>query len=452
MDSYTFYVFVSGFSVLMMIHTFVRSYLNSWDRSYLYCSILFLCAFLNCVFWSLDVDFTKFGFRLYYNGGGNPGMWFNHLTPLMLLLLYREFLKVKEDNLVIYKMMTAGIWIIGLTILAVILFTFIPDTYEVTRKGEQIFQLILLILFSILPIYTLKRFRHSYYKFVALSSWLIWIFYGIFYLGIQSETLLSLSPMFIKSGRILFVILLVDGILFLTALSVKDNIIASERIQFEKEANNQKIMALQTQLNPHFVFNCLNSIKSLNLSGHIDQANYYLTKFGKLMRQILIQSKQKSITLKEELENVKVYLELEKLRMGKKIQYSLSVDDDIDAELIKVPPMIIQPYAENALWHGLSPVASSLELRIHLNLTGDNLIMHIEDDGIGYLASISSKPESPNRKSFGTNISNERIASLGHITTSSASVKIQDKSTMSPVGTGTRVTIQIPLDYDHIDH
>ena len=133
------------------------------------------------------------------------------------------------------------------------------------------------------------------------------------------------------------------------------------------------MQALRAQMNPHFIFNSLNSINRFILQNNKAQASEYLTKFSRLVRMILQNSQASYITLESELDALKLYLELEALRFDHRFAYKVNVSKDLDIEVLKVPPLIIQPYAENAIWHGLMHKEEKGNLEIDILMEGDHI-------------------------------------------------------------------------------
>ena len=156
-----------------------------------------------------------------------------------------------------------------------------------------------------------------------------------------------------------------------------------ERSDKEKQLVEFEMQALRAQMNPHFIFNSLNSINRFILQNNKTQASEYLTKFSKLVRMILQNSQASLITLENELEALEFYLDLEALRFDHHFDYKISVTKDMDVDILKVPPLIIQPYAENAIWHGLMHKEEKGHLDIEVIQEEDILYFKITDDGIG---------------------------------------------------------------------
>ena len=197
------------------------------------------------------------------------------------------------------------------------------------------------------------------------------------------------------------------------------------QLREQKKAAELEHRALRTQMNPHFIFNALNSIQRIYLEGDIDEANEYIADFSTLMRNILENSNKSSISLHKELETLRLYLELEKLRSRNRIEYSISVDPEIDPLRTNVPPLVIQPFVENAIWHGILPKKQKGMIAIRLAPRDGNLKCEVSDDGVGMNPDDRTKSSSK-----GIAITEQRLGN-----------KVEIKS--SP-GLGTQVIFIIP--------
>lgn len=165
-----------------------------------------------------------------------------------------------------------------------------------------------------------------------------------------------------------------------------------EVLRLNKDFATSQLTALRTQMNPHFIFNALNSIQHYILQGNVVEANKYLSKFSKLQRDILHCSTQQFISLDKELEIITAYLQLEQYRFGGNFAWKINMTDDIEPVEIMVPPMILQPFVENSIWHGLMPVQTERMLSIYFELESDDiLLVSIRDNGIGRAASARLK-------------------------------------------------------------
>ncbi len=156
-----------------------------------------------------------------------------------------------------------------------------------------------------------------------------------------------------------------------------------QRSAHEKELFVLEAQALRAQMNPHFIFNCLNSIKALIQKNENDIAANYLTTFSKLIRTLFQHSDQREVSLHDEMETCKLYTQLEALRFKDKVSFNFDVDERIDLKDIKVPALILQPFIENAIWHGLVPKEAGGHVTISVHQTEDDIKCIVDDDGIG---------------------------------------------------------------------
>ena len=212
-----------------------------------------------------------------------------------------------------------------------------------------------------------------------------------------------------------------------------------QQLENEKRKIELEYGLLRAQMNPHFVFNSLNSIQGYFADNQFVQGNEFLGKFSRLIRRVLDQSVAPAILLSEELETLKLYLDVEKIRLKDKLCYEIKMAENVEADLIKVPPLILQPFAENAIWHGIAPKESKGKINIQLQMdeTDEFLLIRLEDDGVG-LQSVG-QPHKMAHQSKGIQITKERLGKQGAIT-------IFDKKEIGQ--TGVQVNLKIPI----IDH
>lgn len=199
--------------------------------------------------------------------------------------------------------------------------------------------------------------------------------------------------------------------------------------------------AYRQQMNPHFVFNTLNSIQSFILKNDKESSSIYLSKFAHLMRMVLENSEKEMILLKDELEAVKIYLELEKLRFEKDIRILINVDDDLLECLL--PPLIFQPFIENAIWHGFAFKEGEAEIQINIDVKQSNLICEIIDNGIGRVA--AEKYKKKTYQSFGKAITKKRLELFNTKHKADHKMLTVDLYNSNQEPIGTKVMIKIPL-------
>lgn len=225
------------------------------------------------------------------------------------------------------------------------------------------------------------------------------------------------------------------------------------RKSFLQQIQELEVKALRAQMNPHFMFNCLNSIRNLMLKDEQDDAVEYITKFARLLRLILQHSKQDMITLQEELEGLELYLELEKLRLDEKLTYSIEVDATIQPNLQQLPPMICQPYVENAIWHGLLNKNGGGTVVIKAAEENETLVISIEDDGVGrqMAQEIESRNQTAKRKSYGMSLIKDRLNIMRDWKHVDTTVEIQDLY-QNNLPSGTRVILKLHMhDQSHLN-
>ena len=214
----------------------------------------------------------------------------------------------------------------------------------------------------------------------------------------------------------------------------------------EKKILTLEQAMLRSQMNPHFIFNSLNSIKLYIINNEKEHAVYYLNKFSKLIRKILIASKEKETTLEDELETMKLYMNIENIRFDNEIDFNIRVEKGINIGTTKVPSLILQPFLENALWHGLSSKPNDKKINLNVSKNSEDYInVEIIDNGIGRIASkIINRNKKLNRKSVGIDITKARLANFSKAFANSYILKIDDLyESNSP--TGTKVTLSIPI-------
>lgn len=219
------------------------------------------------------------------------------------------------------------------------------------------------------------------------------------------------------------------------------------RSEYERKLTDMEMSALRAQMNPHFIFNSLNSIEYFIISNEPEKASDYLNRFSRLIRLILQNSKNTIVPLKDDLEALKLYIEIESMRFDNIFDYEFKIQEDIDVEKTQVPPLLLQPYVENAIWHGLMQKKDG-QGKIDLKIRRDNgaLICLIEDNGIGRAAAEKLKSKSGTRKkSFGMKITSDRLDVLNQLAKTKARVQIFDLKSEEGAAKGTRVELVIPL-------
>lgn len=212
--------------------------------------------------------------------------------------------------------------------------------------------------------------------------------------------------------------------------------------QYESE-----LKALKAQMNPHFIFNALNSIQQVFYTGDKKQANKYMAQFSRLMRNILSASGKPAISLQEDVDMLHEYLSLEGLRFGDSFSYSITVEDEVYDHHIPLPPVVIQPFVENAIKHGLLHKKGDKQLKIHcyLNEGKNSLVVDVTDNGIGRSASVALAKEKPKHESFSTASIQKRFDMLNQYKGQAYSFAYTDLKHSDGSPAGTLVRIHFPI-------
>jgi tetratricopeptide (TPR) repeat protein len=217
--------------------------------------------------------------------------------------------------------------------------------------------------------------------------------------------------------------------------------------QNKLKANQNTILLeqklLRSQVNPHFIFNALSNISNLIDKNDNITASNYLTKFSRLVRHILESTRADFIELNQEISNLDNYLALQKLRFADKIDYTIKIEAGIDPESFEIPPMLIQPFVENAIEHGIKSKETKGHIDIRFKMTGEQLVCEVDDDGIG--REKATEIQAKGHRSLATSITQERLRNLNRKLRQKVSLEIIDLKTDTKVSLGTRVIIGLPF-------
>jgi LytS/YehU family sensor histidine kinase len=232
-------------------------------------------------------------------------------------------------------------------------------------------------------------------------------------------------------------------VLLMRYIAIRGQLRKEKSENLNRNLLNLKLKALRAQMNPHFTFNVMNSIQHFILHRNEESAHRYLSKFSKLMRAILNNSEKDTVSIAEEIKALELYLELESMRFEQGFSYAIVIDRNIDVQRVHIPSMLIQPFVENALIHGILPSQKKGKLTVEIRLEDNRLLCIIEDNGVGRAKAMEKKKAG--HKSFGTSITKERLSTINALHNSTLSEKTIDLYDASGQATGTRVEIYIPL-------
>ncbi len=251
-----------------------------------------------------------------------------------------------------------------------------------------------------------------------------------------------------KILTVMLVIIFGGSLIVIRLISLRNkHEIEKQLLTTQTELVRSQKFALRSQMNPHFIFNSLNSIQNFVLKNDVDSANYYLSNFSSLMRKVLEFSQYNFILLAEEMELINLYLKMEHMRFSKKFEIDIRVDPSIDQYLVRIPPMLMQPYLENAILHGLQLIKHKGLLQVLVEDHEDHMQINIIDNGIGRQRARAIR-EKTGHKSKGLANIEKRIQLYNKISDKNLEVKIIDLFSESGEPSGTRVEIIVPYEMD----
>lgn len=243
---------------------------------------------------------------------------------------------------------------------------------------------------------------------------------------------------------ILLLILILTSLLLFNRYKLKKE---KEKSEIEKARIQIEQRLLHSQMNPHFIFNSLNSINSFISENNPKEAQTYLSKFAKLMRLILENSRKATVVLHDEIQALQINLELEQLRFDGRFDFDINIDPNIDPENIYIPPLLIQPFIENAIKHGIKGKKGKGLINLSIINDGNILKCIVEDNGVGRDLTMKNKKDRAH-VSLGTQVTMERLEILQQEKNSKAGVQIIDLMDESGIGIGTKIILNIPFEED----
>jgi ligand-binding sensor domain-containing protein len=248
-----------------------------------------------------------------------------------------------------------------------------------------------------------------------------------------------------------FIGMTILGSIALVALAVRLSIKRAasrreEKIETQRLIAEYQLSAVRAQMNPHFIFNAINSIQNFILSNETQPAYDYLAKFGKLIRQVLINSQEQTTSLQKEIELLTIYMELEQQRFGNKFDFSIRIEKDLRTDEIMVPVLLVQPYVENSIWHGIMNLEQERkgELQLDFRMQGIELKITVQDNGVGRSFS-SGSPKNTGHHSMGMMLSEKRLDALNAMQEEENRVEVTDLKDESGRPLGTKVELYLTV-------
>lgn len=264
---------------------------------------------------------------------------------------------------------------------------------------------------------------------------------------------ISLPPVFWKTGWFFFLILITAITAFYYGIRwqlLRKEKKKNEALEMQGKMIHLRQQALGALISPHFIFNCLNSIQHYLNRNNKDLANRYLARFGRLIRLTLEYAQEMYIPIAVESDRLSLYLELEKLRCGDQLSYKIDIDSSLRNSNIRIPNMILQPYVENAVWHGIMPKEKRGSLLVQVvRQNAGEILIRIEDDGVGMAGKKNPAADSSKKHiSFGMNLISERLELFKKTNNRNYEVKVTDRSAIDPSTSGTIVELNLPVLHD----
>lgn len=423
--------------ILFVFHALL--YLNNKQKLFLYYSIYTLLFYVNLIFWN-----SKFA---------NENTVFLISLPQFYIAIYVYF-NFSREVLSIKKIVPK--WDKKLKKIAIYLFTFSIFTYIiqffVSKNVFYVINFLLLITVVYLVLATHRKIKNVNYSLSTLFifgtlSLLILSTFSIFVASselkyyFQSIGINELSFIYFGAAIEIFVFAIILGHR-ITSMENEEVVLNLKLVRQLAETEELRMEMLKSQMNPHFIFNMLNSINSLIIKNQIENASDYITKFSRFIREILNSSKKNSMSLADELNIIKLYIILEQARVEGGFSYEVINTDNISFNFIQIPPMFLQPFVENAIWHGIAHKEGDKKLVINLRKENDFYLLELIDNGVGYKKGIEIAQKRMVKSSgLAVQIVKNRLQSL--YKNEKTDVFIDDLT--NETTTGTKVTFKFPI-------
>lgn len=432
-------------------HYYTRGDLQNVILDHVYlgaCMIFFLTFFIifsytkkaEFLYYALYIFFSALFLVRFFSPGYQSfiGTLFGYGTTLvsqvLINLFYILFGMYYLDTKRIYpKLHIAMRSVVSILMVLIVLFiyTHYAEEYSISNKILDI-QRLMMSLFGIFSmIYLLINAKDKLATFLVMGSF-IYMVGALLYM-------FTLYKYFMVIGSTL------EIIIFSLGLAYKIRQEYETRLALQLKVSQKEMSALRAQMNPHFIFNSLNSIQHLILNNDKVSALKYLSSFGKLARNVLESSNEALVTLTDEIETIRSYLELESLRFDNGFEYSIEIDKALDTDNIEVPLLLIQPFVENAIVHGLLPKKEGAKkLGLRFEKVGSVLTFEIDDNGVGRMARKGrDRSATFERKSRGIEIAQKRLKMIHKDRRVKSSIEIIDKYDLGGNPSGTKIIIRI---------
>jgi hypothetical protein len=422
-----YYIFLGG--MLLMFFYFIGFYFMYRDSLFIHYSVYLLVLILYIG------SRTHLIQELFRNSMPVAAYIFNDVIQVLVNVFYlkfsQNFLNAKIDfpklDKAIRYAITFLITVVLFQLTILIINPFSSAEYYIINAQRYF-----MIVFSLASyIYILRNYKKKVVLFLIAGSF--------FYLSGAVLAMFFWELKFLMAGTA------VEIFVFSLGIGYRVKKVEQEKKSIEAEITQVKLTALQAQMNPHFIFNSLNSIRAYVISNETKKASDYLNKFARLIRLILHYSSKDTISLKEELEALTLYIELEQMRFRDDFGFELKIAPGIYTEKLFLPPLILQPYVENAIGHGLAPKSGSKKLLVEISKSEGNLTFSIQDNGVGRNYSKATRAlKNPEHKSVAMALTRKRIDLLSNNPNENENISIVDLMD-GDQPSGTLVKIKLPI-------
>jgi sensor histidine kinase YesM len=458
-------------------------YFQHKDKTYLYYSLYTFLIFSSHIIDAYDSFLMEIMPDAILFGLGKIDYYLTWSYNIVYFIFAFTFIDIKSESTKWYKRIFYPVYVLfGLTFLFELAYLITGD-FRFIINGNYIF-LALIVPLAIVSYYPLLKSKSPIKNYIVIGAFVLFI------TSITAEMIFRLGltePGNQISYSIFYIGLIIENMFFSLGLGQKQKLILQEKnesqaklilqlrenenlkqtineqlalevsslskqveidrldsinAKYEKELAELKVSLLRSQMNPHFIFNSLNSIKLYIINNEKENAVYFLNKFSKLIRKILASTRQKQVSLADEIETMELYINIENIRFENAIRYKIDVQEDISLETVKIPCLLIQPFIENAIWHGLSPKKGEKELVIKISKKGDTHIqIQVIDNGVGREQSeLYNEKKLHKKKSVGIVLTKERLKSFYKNHRNKYSINYQDLDKENQSG-----TVLIPL-------
>jgi len=480
-------IFVLGILFVLSTYHFLLYFQNK-NKVYLFYSLYTFLIFINQIeYVALDPALVSEGQKRLLTISNVVIIW---VYNLIYFIFAFTFLNLKLHSKKWYSFYYKSISVLFFSIALITITTLTTGNESLLRTANQIIVPIIILL-GIIAYYVLFTIDFPLKKYIIIGSLILFVSSIVsFYFPLIFNT----APTNKLSASVFYTGVIIENIIFSLGLGAKQNLILEEKnesqhklilqlkeneklkntiqLQLEKDVallNEQsknhhleklkaksdkeiaelKILSLRNQMNPHFIFNSLNSIKLYIIENEKENAVYYLNKFSKLIRKILATTKEKEISLADEIDTLKLYIDIENIRFNNQIETSFTIDEKLSLDTIKMPSLIFQPFIENAIWHGLSSKKGLKKIAIVLEKEKNSHVkISISDNGIGRKKSTQLKANKIHKKkSVGIQLTKERLTNFEKKFKGNYSLNFIDLYDALNNPAGTTVVLKIPVNH-----